>query len=191
MAISAATAIAGAQAAGSLMGAMDGGGDMKQAPTSGYQTYPQWLKDIYEETAAPAILEQYNKPYQTLPMARYDADPNDPFTSKALLDYQAFSDATGGMFTPYGAQQMGGNSGADQAAAMQSFRDEMLGRQFLEGLAGQKGYGNVRVDAYTPEELAMFGGATGGASGLAGLAKAQGADDYAGFLETLTAGRVR
>lgn len=180
-----------------ITGLMGGEGDVQQAPTSGYQTYPQWLKDIYEETAAPAILQQFNKPYEVLPMARYEADPNDPFTSQALLELQAYSDATGGFFNPYGAGQnaLGANSAAAMAAqqaaqeaAMNDFRNEMLGRQFLAGMQGQKGYGNVQMQNYTPEELAMFGQATGGLGGLAGLRQAQGNMD---FLNAFNAGRLR
>lgn len=120
-----------------VAGLLDKGGKVQQAPTSGYQTYPQWLKDIYEQTAKPAILKQFNQPYQVLPMARYEADPNDPFTSKALLELQAYSDATGGFFNPYGAGQnaLGGSNTATQNAAqaqqMQAMQEEMAAQNWI------------------------------------------------------------
>lgn len=201
MAISAATAIAGANAAGGLLGALGGGGDVKSAPTSGYQTYPQWLKDIYEETASPAILEEFARPYEVLPMGRYDADPNDPFTSQALAEYQAYSDATGGFFNPYGSgqnaldwqgQKDDAARKAAEAEAIDNLRNEMLGREYLQSISGLKGYGNARPQNYTPEQLATIGGFTGGAlSGPMSRINDPRKEGYEDYMAALTAGRLK
>lgn len=77
------------------------GPNVQAMPQSGYETYPDWLKEIYEETYAPAMLEQFNEPFRQQPMQRYTADPDDPFASQAMLGLQEYSDAIGGLFTPY------------------------------------------------------------------------------------------
>jgi hypothetical protein len=129
-----------------VSGLLDKGGKVQSSPTSGYETYPKWLKDIFEKTAAPAIMESFNKPYEVLPMARYEADPNDPFTSKALLEMQAYSDASGGFFKPYASGQnaLGGSdaaaqqAAAQQAAAMQKMREEMAAQAWLSQQMAQQ-----------------------------------------------------
>lgn len=115
-----------------------GGGKTESAPVSGYATYPQWLKDLYEKTFAPAAMTEFQKEYQAIPMTRYDNV--DPFFGSAQLNVlQQMSDAQGGMFGPYvdpNAPSAGGANPADaeaQAQAMADMESRMIARQYLMG----------------------------------------------------------
>lgn len=135
---------------GSILGAVSGiagiagglkGGKTESAPTSGYATYPQWLKDLYEKTYAPAVKKEFEREYEALPMVRYDnVDP--VFGSAALSALQRASDAQGGMFGPYidpnaapsPATTATGGATPEQIADIEA---RMMARQFLDsGMAG-------------------------------------------------------
>lgn len=115
------------------------GGKTESAPVSGYATYPQWLKDLYEKTFAPAALTEFKKEYEAIPMTRYESV--DPFFGSAQLNVlQRMSDAQGGMFGKYTDPNApaagGGNTAADaeaQAQAMADMEARMIARQYLMG----------------------------------------------------------
>ena len=98
------SAIAGiASGAGALASAF--GGKKGQAPAQqGFAALPKKVQDAYLETYLPAVLEQYEQPFQPIPMQRA-VDTGDPFQSQALLDLQQFSDDVGGLFTPLNPEQ--------------------------------------------------------------------------------------
>lgn len=129
--ISAASGLAGL--AGSLKG-----GKVESAPVSGYATYPQWLKDLYEKTFAPAAVAEYQKEYQALPMTRYESV--DPFFGSAQLSaLQRMSDAQGGMFGKYNDPNAQAATDAtanaeQKAKEMADLEARMIARQYLGGM---------------------------------------------------------
>lgn len=125
---------------GSILGGM-GGKKQKAQPTSGYATLPQPVKDAYEKTYLPAVMDYFNSPYHNTPMIRAEAFESDPrFASKAAQRAQEYSDAIGGLFTPYdngkgdaiGAASTSGASGAGSLS-------DLYGMMMLQSLAGQGG----------------------------------------------------
>lgn len=122
---------------GAVAGLLGGGkGKVESAPQSGYATYPQWLKDLYEKTFAPAVTKQFEKEYSAIPMQRYDSvDPI--FGSQQLLNFQRMSDAKGGQFSPYTdpnapvTQAPAPVDDGTKAAEMADMEARMLARQML------------------------------------------------------------
>ena len=66
-----------------------GGQDFESFPTGGYATLPDEVKEAYEETYLPDVLEYYNSPYHNVPMIRSEFFETDPrFASSADRDWE-------------------------------------------------------------------------------------------------------
>lgn len=132
--LSAVSGIAGI--AGSLKG-----GKTESAPVQGFATYPKWLQDLFEKTYTPAVVKEFEREYEPLPMVRYDnVDP--VFGSAALSALQRMSDQQGGMFgkytdpnaAPQPAPAATGGATPEQIADLEA---RMMARQFLDsGMSG-------------------------------------------------------
>jgi hypothetical protein len=122
---------------GSVLGAM---GDKKkgaqQQQLSAFDSLPQEVKDIWLKSYIPAVQTQFDKPYEAVPMKRYNEDLASPFASRGMAELQAYSDSKGGLFTPYGkgSESGGATDAAAQKAAMdkqmEAMREEMMGRDY-------------------------------------------------------------
>lgn len=123
---------------GAIAGAM-GGKKQKANPTDGYATLPQPVKDAYEKTYLPGVMDYFNSPYHNTPMIRADAFESDPrFASKAAQRIQEYSDAIGGLFTPYDNGK-GADNGADSTGGAGSLSD-LYGMMMLQQMAGQNAH---------------------------------------------------
>lgn len=149
MAIGAGTALS---IGGSILGAM---GNKKQGATnatmSTFDSLPQEVKDIWMKSYIPAVQTQFDKPYEAVPMKRYNEAPSSPFYSQGMAELQAYSDMKGGLFTPYG-KAAGGDKAAEEAAAqeamkkeMENLRLEMMGRDWAGQNARGTNYSNARL----------------------------------------------
>jgi hypothetical protein len=101
--------------AGAIAGLL--GGSKKQGASqqlTGFQAMPKEVQDALLKQYLPAVNDQFNAPYQAIPMQRATNPAGDPFASQALYDLQNFSDMQGGYFTPYSLQQPGANGGQAQ-----------------------------------------------------------------------------
>ena len=89
-----------AVAVGSALAGAFGKKDKGAAPEKqGFAALPKEVQDAWLKTFAPAVQEQYERPFQAVPMARVE-DTGDPFQSQALIDLQRYSDDIGGFFSP-------------------------------------------------------------------------------------------
>lgn len=124
---------------GAIAGAM---GKDKQAaqPVSGYATLPKPVRDAYERVYLPGVLDYFDNPFYNIPMKRYEnTDPI--FGSQALRDVQQWSDAVGGLFSPYktGDEDPENQYSPEQQAMWAAMMDEMFGRQMVSQQAGPGG----------------------------------------------------
>lgn len=189
MPVGTATAITAGTAA---LGALGGKGGSSTQATKPY--LPENYATGYDRLLEDAM-KLYERPSYVIPTEQYATQkPSDPFEAmfhspeQATIQRQSNRNFLDSMIdvTP----NANGQSSEDVETANAALRNEMLGRQFLTDLSGQKGYGNVRVDAYSPEDLAMFGSVTGGKNGLQGLQAANTSEDRVKFLEALNMGRI-
>jgi len=86
-----------------LLGGLFGGKKGVSSGASGFAAMPEAVQQAYLKTYLPAILQNYNAGYQSIPMQRVQA-PSSPFDSRAMYDLQQYSDALGGYFSPMGGQ---------------------------------------------------------------------------------------
>ncbi len=160
--------------AGAIAGAL-GKDKQKAQATGGYATLPDDVKKAYEQTFLPGVMDWYDDPYYNVPMRRYDeTDPM--FKSRALSDVQQWSDAVGGLFSPYIDPATGQPVGGAGAGAggnsppqnMQNSNNEMLGRMVAQQLAGSGMKGNSRYISFLnnakPADFAQLGERTSGAA---------------------------
>lgn len=143
------------------------GGDGKQEAqvTGGFGALPQEVQDAYLDTYLPDVLGYYDDPFYNIPMSRYQGDPNDPFYNPALAQVQQYSDAIGGLFSPYidpvtGLPVGGGQavSGSQQAGDMEAaFR----GMQHLQQMVGMGNSVYSRIKNPSFSQLARIGNSIG------------------------------
>lgn len=135
--------------AGLLASAFGGSKDPAQAQ-SGFQAYPQEVKDLLLEDYLPQLKEYMAGGYQAIPMKRAVNPAQDPFASQALWELQQYSDQLGGsgLFNNQQAQpqtpQVDPNAG-----------NASLAQQYLMGIAGG---GNPRGQMIRGQTMSGFGG---------------------------------
>lgn len=121
-----------------IAGSVFGGKDNKALPTSGFGTLPKAVQDAWLKTYLPDVQEQYNAPFQPLPMTRAVDPSTDPFASQGLYDLQQYSDAIGGLFTPLdGSQLQQSNQTAPQQMASSNYLNDLRNNTQIGDLAGR------------------------------------------------------
>lgn len=116
MSVGTGAAILGASALASAFGGKKS--STTQQSASGFESLPQPLQDLLMQQYLPKAQSTLNMPYQTVPMQRAQDPAGNPFASQGLWDLQKFSDAAGGLFTPYSGGANGQvNAGSYQGAA--------------------------------------------------------------------------
>jgi len=110
-----------------------GGSKGQKTPASGFYALPGEVQDAYLKTYLPAVMDVYNQGYQGIPMARVSA-PTSPFDSKALYQLQQYSDAIGGLFSPYGRGNKA-KSDAEKQAQEAAAKKQSLAQQYLSAMS--------------------------------------------------------
>lgn len=117
MPIGTASALVGAGALASAFGGKKQ--QTTQQQQTGFQALPQEVQDLLLQQYLPKAQSTLNMPYQNIPMQRAVNPAGDPFASQGMWDLQKFSDAAGGLFTPFTKGQPNGvvNAPSYQGAA--------------------------------------------------------------------------
>lgn len=113
-----------------LASALGGSKDPAQSQT-GFNAYPQQVKDLLIEDYLPQLKEYMAGGYQAIPMKRAVNPAQDPFASQALWELQQYSDQLGGSGL-FNNQQMPQQAPqADPSAG-----NAALAQQYLMGISG-------------------------------------------------------
>lgn len=121
---------------GELAGSF-GDSKLDAVPSGGFAALPQQVQDSYLNVLLPGEMELFGLPFFNKPMRRYQED--DPlFRSAALTDFQNYSDASGGFFSPYGEGGQGSGE-SEMLAGLSQLADELRGRQIVSEMAGPGG----------------------------------------------------
>ena len=79
-----------------------GGSESEPLITGGYEALPEFVKEVYEDTYIPDVKKYYSSPFHNVPMVRSEYFEQDPmFASKSASMMQDYSDAIGGLFSPF------------------------------------------------------------------------------------------
>jgi hypothetical protein len=141
---------------GIASGLMGGGGGGKSKSSvqsvSAFDTLPKKGQELYNDLFFPAVRNNFNAGFQSVPMQRVDINSNDPFRSQGLIDFQKYSDMMGGYFSPLEGILGGGIPGGGAGSAMDpetqkrmedDLRAEMIGRQVVANMSNRSGLPNM------------------------------------------------
>lgn len=139
---------------GSLLGGLGGNKTSNAAvPQSGYATYDPEIKDYLMDVIFPRITAYGDTGMPQVPLRRANATDYDPvFGSPSRQWLQTYYDQQAlPQYQNQPTNETAGNT------AVSGLRNEMLAREYIKSLAGSKGYGTLRAENYTPEQMAQMG----------------------------------
>ena len=103
---------------------------------TGFEALPKEVQSFLMDTYLPQVEALAASPYRNVPMVRATNPATDPFASRALWDLQKYSDATGGLFSPYGEQRKTPDVSSDAPGVAFS---SSLAQQYLDSLMSPRG----------------------------------------------------